>query len=210
MVENCRIFASVLFAIAAVITASAQLLSLVNSSSPKPPITTEIKKPVAPPPPPIPEPAPPPPVLEPTKVNYTKLTNLLAAKNWRDADSETARVIFLAAGMEGERSLRLGDIENFPCKDLKTINDLWVHHSNGKFGFSIQRDIYHKVGREWLYTEIGWVSRETGRTMFWRDILPIQDWSPKGQLPLFLRNYYLRSIKERHGVFFSRMKTCGL
>ena len=31
---------------------------------------------------------------------------------------------------------------NFPCDDLRTIDQLWVHYSNGKFGFSVQKKIY--------------------------------------------------------------------
>jgi len=34
------------------------------------------------------------------------------------------------------------DLLNFPCADLKTIDQLWVKYSNGKWGFSVQKQIY--------------------------------------------------------------------
>ena len=39
------------------------------------------------------------------------------------------------------------DIENFPCEDLRTINQLWLDYSDGKFGFSVMKEIYEsRVG----------------------------------------------------------------
>jgi GUN4-like len=32
-------------------------------------------------------------------------------------------------------------IKALPCQDLQTIDRLWMYHSNGKFGFSIQKDL---------------------------------------------------------------------
>ena len=38
------------------------------------------------------------------------------------------------------------DAENFSCQDLGTIDKLWVKYSNGKFGFSVQKQIYQSLG----------------------------------------------------------------
>ncbi|WP_375342016.1 GUN4 domain-containing protein, partial [Okeania sp. SIO3B5] len=38
------------------------------------------------------------------------------------------------------------DIDNFPCEDLHTIDQLWVKYSDGKFGFSVQMEIYQILG----------------------------------------------------------------
>ena len=70
-------------------------------------------------------------------IDYTKLRNLLAAKNWQEADRETAKAMRKAA----EKNL-----DNFPCEDLRTINQLWLHYSDGKFGFSVQKEIYESLG----------------------------------------------------------------
>ncbi|MCA1992305.1 MAG: GUN4 domain-containing protein, partial [Coleofasciculus sp. S288] len=49
-------------------------------------------------------------------------------------------------------------IENFPCSDLRTIDQLWVQHSNGRFGFSVQKKIWQEVGRDddVFFERIGW------------------------------------------------------
>jgi hypothetical protein len=79
-------------------------------------------------------------------VNYSKLQQLLAAGNWKEADEETGKVMCRVAGRESEGWLRREDIDNFPCEDLRTINQLWLNYSNGKFGFSVQKDIYESLG----------------------------------------------------------------
>ena len=42
--------------------------------------------------------------------------------------------------------MRHEDAENFSCQDLETIDKLWVKYSNGKYGFSVQKQIYQGVG----------------------------------------------------------------
>ncbi|NER05575.1 MAG: hypothetical protein F6K17_24805 [Okeania sp. SIO3C4] len=37
-------------------------------------------------------------------------------------------------------------MENIPCKDLNKVNQLWIKYSDGKFGFSIQKQIWSEVG----------------------------------------------------------------
>jgi hypothetical protein len=38
------------------------------------------------------------------------------------------------------------ELMTFPCADLLRIDGLWVQHSGGKFGFSVQKDIYVLCG----------------------------------------------------------------
>lgn len=78
-------------------------------------------------------------------IDYIKLRDLLVANNYVEADLETARVMYIAAGREKEEWLRELDIDNFPCQDLRTINQLWLHYSEGKFGFSVQKEIYQSL-----------------------------------------------------------------
>lgn len=79
-------------------------------------------------------------------VNYTQLRNLLAAGKWKEADKETLAVMLKASNSEKERLLDLESIKNFPCTDLRTIDQLWVKYSNGRFGFSVQKRIWESVG----------------------------------------------------------------
>ena len=79
-------------------------------------------------------------------VDYTNLRDLLAAKKWKEADEETARVMLKVAGREEEGRLDNKHIEKFPCEDLRTIDQLWVKYSNGRFGFSVQKSIFKSLG----------------------------------------------------------------
>ncbi|MDE5088598.1 MAG: GUN4 domain-containing protein [Trichodesmium sp. St16_bin2-tuft] len=77
-------------------------------------------------------------------VDYRKLRDLLKAKKWKEADEETRVKILKVANRESEGWLRYEDAENFSCQDLGTIDKLWVKYSNGKFGFSVQKQIYQE------------------------------------------------------------------
>ncbi len=94
---------------------------------------------------------------------YFRLREFLAAKNWKEADDETYRVMLEVGGKD--LFLNVEHIERFPCKDLHIIDQLWVKYSNEKFGFSIQKKIYQSLGgtREYnkdIYKEfrkkVGW------------------------------------------------------
>ena len=90
------------------------------------------------------------------RVDYTKLRDLLAAGNWQEADQETAKVMLIAAERESEGWLRVEDIDNFPCEDLRFINRLWLYYSHGKFGFSIQKQIYKSLDGKRDYNKEVW------------------------------------------------------
>ncbi|MCT7973426.1 GUN4 domain-containing protein [Laspinema sp. D5] len=80
------------------------------------------------------------------------------------ADEETAKRMLEVMGRASEGWLREEDIERFPCKDLKIIDKLWVHYSQGKFGFSVQKKIWEECGSptsyndDWLRfcDQVGW------------------------------------------------------
>ena len=80
-------------------------------------------------------------------VDYTRLRDLLKTGKWKEADKETMTVMLKAAGREEEGWLNRDSIEKFPCTDLRTIDQLWVKYSNGRFGFSVQKRIWESVGK---------------------------------------------------------------
>ena len=67
--------------------------------------------------------------FESVKADYTKLEQLLAAGKWKEADKETANKILDVAGRQKEGWLRLEDIKNFSCSNLRVMDQLWVKHS---------------------------------------------------------------------------------
>jgi uncharacterized caspase-like protein len=148
-----------------------------------------------------------------TGVNYTRLRDLLAERQWREADEETNRVFLIAANREKEGSLRYEDIENFPCEDLRILDRLWLDYSERRFGFSVQKEIYQTLGGTREYNSELW--RNFGDQVGWRadswldtDELTFGLNAPLGHLP----NWGRRSAWDRlnRQVLFSRAETCNL
>ncbi|MBI1240786.1 MAG: hypothetical protein GC195_04165 [Nostoc sp. RI_552] len=79
-------------------------------------------------------------------IDYTKLRDYLKSQQLQEADTETYLVMLQAVGREPDDWLRTEELLNFPCTDLHTIDKLWLKYSGGKFGFSVQKEIYLSVG----------------------------------------------------------------
>lgn len=101
-------------------------------------------------------------------VDYRHLRDLLKAGKWKEADEETLKVMLKVADREGW--LDEESIDNFPCADLRTIDQLWVKYSQGHFGFSVQKEIYQRLGGTRQYNnkiweafgdEVGWRVKES-------------------------------------------------
>ncbi|UJS06188.1 GUN4 domain-containing protein [Cylindrospermopsis raciborskii] len=124
-----------------------------------------------------------------TPSRYTKLETLLKAQDFREADLETDRVMLAVANRQSEGWLRIEDAENFPCKELRTIDNLWLKYSQGKFGISVQQEIYKNLGGTKQYDENVWRSfgdrvgwRKQGSWLYYKD-LNFSLSAPTGQLP---------------------------
>ncbi|MBD2135038.1 GUN4 domain-containing protein [Sphaerospermopsis sp. FACHB-1094] len=83
---------------------------------------------------------------ESTPVIFQNLEALLKAGKWRDADSETWNLMLKLTKREQEGWLRIEDLKNFPRQELRKMDQLWVKYSNGKFGFSVQKQIWLELG----------------------------------------------------------------
>jgi uncharacterized caspase-like protein len=165
-------------------------------------------------------------------IDYRKLRDLLKAGNWEAADQETAKQIFKAIGKDAWWKLERDDLLNFPCTDLKTIDVLWVKYSNGRFGFSVQKEIYLECGGILDGTYCEEAFEKFGDRVRWREN---ESWvfgvmydisSPKGHLPLVAPSQFLGLKGWGIGVdfleivggggwgvvviFFSRIETCKL
>ncbi|MBD2443158.1 GUN4 domain-containing protein [Dolichospermum sp. FACHB-1091] len=141
-------------------------------------------------------------------MDYRQLCDLLAAEKWKEADEETSLVMLAVAKREKEGILNIHSIDNFPCKDLHTIDQLWVKYSDGKFGFSVQKQIYQSLGGTRKHNSEIW--QKFGEEVGWRrggDWLSPYDitfnkTAPKGCLP--------RRCHKVWGLLFSRIETCKL
>ncbi|WP_333127278.1 GUN4 domain-containing protein [Microcoleus sp. Pol11C3] len=134
---------------------------------------------------------------------YYKLDLLLEAKEWIKADEETDKLIRERLGEDKINSmfsynfLSGHDIERLPIKDLDYMNNLWVQHSKGLFGFSVQKQIWESiVGNkpndnissgysefEAKFSEkVGWYVK--GDWIYYSDIKYSLRKSPRGHLPI--------------------------
>ena len=95
------------------------------------------------------------PTNEPTPVIFQNLETLLKAGKWRDADIETSNLMLKLTKREQEGRLKVEDVKNFPRQELRKMDQLWVRYSNGKFGFSVQKQIWLELGGK-LNGEYDW------------------------------------------------------
>ncbi len=133
-------------------------------------------------------------------VDYSKLRDLLAQGKWKEADQETLSVMLRASNRERKGYLDTMSIEEFPCKDLRTIDRLWVKYSNGCFGFSVQmclwesgggkpgkydRRIYRKFGEHvgWLKWENKWLGLKKEEQWLSYSEITFDLNAPQGHLP---------------------------
>ncbi len=134
------------------------------------------------------------------EIDYTDLQKLLANQDFQAADKMTLQKMCELAGEDAlkRKWLYFTEVEKFPVTDLKTINQLWLVHSEGKFGFSVQRELWLRVGKNWesLWTQIGWKNgnnwtRYPGEFVWSLD-------APKGHLPL---SNQLRGVRAIASLF---------
>ncbi len=100
---------------------------------------------------------------------YSQLRDLLTCAQWQAADQETVTLLLRLARRTSEGYLTPDSIRQLPCRDLQLIDQLWVEHSHGRFGFRVQKRIWQSLGgqlnSEYLtYSQfgerVGWRNRE--------------------------------------------------
>lgn len=181
-----------------------------------------------PPPPPPPKPltkviaAPPPPppkplikVVSARGVDYTFLEYLLSQKHWEYADEETAKRLREAAGKN--RNLHRSDFDYLPCEDLGIINNLWMKYSDGRFGLTVQKQIYLETGNklgqyhikafEHFGDEVGW--RQNKQWLSYNN-LSNTSFVPRGHFPLRECLWEGKFYADRFGRLFSCVGNCNL
>lgn len=119
-------------------------------------------------------------------IDYEPIQTLLAKQEFEAADRLTLEKMCALAGASAvERKwLYFTEVEKFPIVDLQTIDKLWQVYSEGKFGFSVQRELWLSTGKNWdtLWSLMGWKSGNS-----WTRYPQGFTWdltAPKGHLPL--------------------------
>jgi hypothetical protein len=127
-------------------------------------------------------------VISEPRVDCTRLREFLAAGKWKQADQETEMLILEAAGRKGNL-LNVESIQKLSCLDLRTIDQLWVEFSKGRFGFSVQKQIWECFGNNTnteyqLYCQfgnhVGWRKHER---WLWYNQMTFNLSAPEGHLP---------------------------
>jgi GUN4-like/DnaJ domain len=75
-----------------------------------------------------------------------RLAELLNLGDFKAADLETKRLLLSLANREREGWLSTTDVPQISHQALREIDRLWVTASNGRFGFSVQRDLWQQLG----------------------------------------------------------------
>jgi WD40 repeat protein/O-acetyl-ADP-ribose deacetylase (regulator of RNase III) len=155
-------------------------------------------------------------VISERGIDYTRLRDLLAAGQWSEADRETTTLMLKISGREAEGWLREEDIENFSCADLLTIDELWVKYSEGRFGFSVQRDIWQSVGgtKNAPYRSfcsfgerVGWLKRDLNWLTY--SELTFNATAPVGYLPGGLLDWLWLSFEKRNDIWYNIISSIG-
>ncbi len=131
-------------------------------------------------------------------IDYTPLQKLLIDQDFQAADRLNLRLLCQLAGASAiqRKWLYFTEVDNFPVVDLHTINTLWLVFSEGKFGFSVQREIWLASGKNWekLWLQIGWKNGNN-----WTRYPDEFTWdltAPKGHLPLSNQLRGVRAISS--------------
>lgn len=122
----------------------------------------------------------------PAGIDYTPLVQLLAQQDFEEADRLTLAKL---CELSGTAAVKRGwvyftEVEQISVEDLQTIDHLWRVYSEDKFGYSVQRELWLGVNKDWdrLWPKIGWKSGNIW-TRYPKEF--IWDLSaPRGHLPL--------------------------
>ncbi|KAI0508201.1 hypothetical protein KFK09_014336 [Dendrobium nobile] len=128
-------------------------------------------------------------------LTFDSLASHLAASDFRQADEETRRLLIVLAGEAAQKRgyVFFSEVQFIAADDLRAIDDLWSRHSEGRFGYSVQRRLWEKSRRDFtkFFINIGWMRRmETEVEQFIYKSFPgefiweLGDETPEGHLPL--------------------------
>ena len=120
------------------------------------------------------------------RVDYDDIQVALVQQDFELADRLTLQKMCALAGDNAVKRkwLYFTEVTQFPNLDLQTLDQLWLIYSEGRFGFSKQREIWLGVGKNWekFWPRIAW-KNENIWTRYPGEFI----WSmaaPVGHLPL--------------------------
>ncbi len=134
---------------------------------------------------------------------FQKLKDYLKNGQWQKADEETTRLMLQLGDKDEKGYLSVEDCQNFPKEELRTIDKLWLDNSDGKFGFSVQKQIYLEEGGKLNYYDyesykkmgdrLGW--RKNNKWLSYSNLTFDKDIAQQGQFPCEYRNWIVIGVK---------------
>lgn len=153
-------------------------------------------------------------------VDYDTLKIYLKKKQWREADQQTARLMKeVIQKVTNSTEINQGAINVFPCVDLSTIDSLWRKYSDGRFSFSVQKEIYQQSSqnRDEFGNKTGWRIKDADGNYSWRSNSAFDYNSatkPRGHLPSSLwageDAIWVENRRDRLVALFARMDRCSI
>jgi len=145
-------------------------------------------------------------------LSYELLRDLLEVGEWEKADDETRLKLIEMAGPEAESRgwVYFTEVKDIPVADLQTVDKLWSAYSKGRYGYSIQKNIWTKNKKVWtkFFVEIDWVQGENNAYRKWPLEFFFKEDAKKGHLPLTncLRGTQLFQAVLEHPAFEEKKK----
>ena len=185
-----------------------------TSQSPQPSPSQTSEKPYSP----QPKPSSAEPTPSTVAVDYSRLEEFLKAGKWKDANQETANLLLKVAKREQQNFLDANSIMSLPCRVLSEIDRLWVDNSGGKFGFSIQHEIYVECGfkpedigsdaGDCFLDRVKWWGKQGGPLYLYD--ATFSSTMPRGHLPLYTLATTGRGVGVGWNVFIDRLRSCSI
>ncbi len=167
--------------------------------------------------------------------DFGPLEKLLKAQQWSAAAEETQDVVFQISQKNnhptiGQDMLTAQSVDNFPCKDIKSLNSLWRKYSHNRFGYGSQLAVVKRQSIELRYetlrespevwskftSQVGWQAWQE-RTEESAEVKRSED-VPEGNFPLPVRStadFGDAAVVRGEGAvfgmsFLARSKQCGV
>ncbi|MFN8487509.1 MAG: GUN4 domain-containing protein [Caldilineaceae bacterium] len=151
-------------------------------------------------------------LTDPSLSSYVRLQGLLATGKWKEADEETAQRMWEISHRTQDKFLRAVDFEQFPCTELRVMDQLWTQNSKNHFGFSAQRNIWESndVNKDLakFIARVGWGKYDGSFIYQSMDSVPFSLALPTGSLP-WAPTYY-GGNNEARTAYIARIITCDL
>jgi hypothetical protein len=118
------------------------------------------------------------------KIQYKELEQQLKSGQWMAANAETDRLVIEIAQRQdqlviGHDWLTTSAVSTFPCSAIQTIDHLWKTHSQGRYGFTSQLNLWQdRLDYSSLEQKVDrWTA--FSKTLSWNEAAPVLDENAK-------------------------------